>query len=244
MDHLTSGDRMNSKSDDLGYKGTGEPEDVLRWALAEFHPDIALAASFENTVLIDMMRRIRPDIRVFSIDTGRLPEETFQCAADAERRFGIRVEWFVPERADVEGLVNEKGVYSFRESLETRRHCCHIRKVEPLERGLRGLRAWITGLRRDEAETRRELPLVERDAAHGGIAKINPLAHWTNQQVLDYTRQHKLPYNRLFERGYTSIGCACCTRPIEPGEDPRAGRWWWEAPEHKECGLHVNNWQI
>ena len=235
---------MNRKGDDLGYKGTGEPEDVLRWALAEFHPDIALAVSFENTVLIDMMTRLRPDIRVFSIDTGRLPEETFQCAAEAERRFNMRLEWYFPDRTGVEQLVRGNGVYSFRDSLEARRLCCRIRKVEPLERALRGLRAWITGLRRDEAESRREIRQVSVDEAHGGIVKISPLAHWTDQQVRDYTREHKLPYNGLLERGYTSIGCACCTRAIEPGEDPRAGRWWWEAPAHKECGLHVNNWQI
>ncbi len=232
---------MDRNAENLGYHGTGDPEDVLRWALAEFHPDIAFAASFENTVIIDMMTRIRPDIRVFSLDTGRLPEETFQCAAEAERRFDIRIDWVLPDRAAVEPLVREKGVYSFRESLEARRHCCHIRKVEPLGRALRGLRAWITGLRQDEADSRRELRQIEIDEAHGGIVKINPLAHWTARQVLDYTREHQLPCNRLVDRGYASIGCACCTRAIAPGEDLRAGRWWWESPEHKECGLHVNN---
>ena len=235
---------MERHTDKAGYEGTGEPEDVLRWALAEFHPNIALATSFEHTVLIDMMTRIRPDVRVFSIDTGRLPDETFQCATEAERRFKIRVEWYFPDRAGVEQLVRENGVHSFRESLEARRHCCHIRKVEPLERALKGQRAWITGLRRDEAATRADLHLIERDEAHGGIVKINPLVNWTDRQVRDYTREHKLPYNRLLERAYTSIGCSCCTRPVEPGEDTRAGRWWWESPEHKECGLHVNNWQI
>ncbi len=222
-----------------GYDGTGEPEDVLRWALTEFSPDIALSASFEHTVLIDMMTRIRPDIRVFSIDTGRLPEETFRCAEEAARRFKIRIEWFFPERTGVERLVREQGVYSFRESLEARRLCCRIRKVEPMERALRGLRAWITGLRQDEAESRRDLRQIEIDEAHGGIVKINPLAYWTQKQVSEYTQAHKLPYNRLFDKGYRSIGCACCTRAIEPGDDPRAGRWWWESPEHKECGLHI-----
>jgi phosphoadenosine phosphosulfate reductase len=236
--------KTDQNEDALGYTGTGEPEDVLRWALAKFHPDIALATSFEHTVLIHMMAKIRPDIRVFSIDTGRLPEETFQCAAEAEHRFKIHVEWHVPDRASLEQLVRTKGVYSFRESLEARKVCCHIRKVEPLERALKGLRAWVTGLRRDESESRGEIRQVERDHAHGGIIKINPLALWTGQQVRDYVREHKLPYNRLLERGYTSIGCACCTRPIESGEHPRAGRWWWESPEHKECGLHVPNWQI
>jgi phosphoadenosine phosphosulfate reductase len=232
---------MNRNADNLGYNGTGEPEDVLRWALAAFHPDIAFSASFEHAVIIDMLARIRPDFRVFSIDTGRLPEETFQCAAEVEHRFNLRVEWYFPDRAGVEQLVREHGVYSFRDSLDARRLCCRIRKVEPLNRALKGLRAWITGLRRDEAESRRELRQVTRDEAHGGIVKINPLAHWTDQQVRDYTRAHKLPYNHLLERDYTSIGCACCTRPVKPGEDPRAGRWWWESPEHKECGLHTRN---
>lgn len=235
---------MNRNTDDPGYKGTGEPEDVLRWALAEFHPDIALAASFEHTVLVDMMTRIRSDIRVFSIDTGRLPEETFQCAAEAEHRFNIRVDWFFPDRADVEPLVRANGVYSFRDSLEARRFCCRVRKVEPLNRALKGLRAWVTGLRRDEAESRRQVQPVSIDEAHGGIVKICPLAYWTDSQVRDYAREKMLPYNRLLERGYMSIGCACCTRPVEIGEDPRAGRWWWEEPEHKECGLHISNWQI
>ncbi len=150
-------------------------------------------------------------------------------------------EWYFPDRTGVESLVCEKGVYSFRDSLEARRLCCRIRKVEPLGRALRGLRAWITGLRRDEAGSRQDLQPVAIDEAHGGMVKISPLALWTDQQVRAYTREHNLPYNRLFDRGYTSIGCACCTRPVEPGEDPRAGRWWWEAPEHKECGLHVNS---
>ena len=235
---------MDKEIANPGYTGTGEPEDVLRWALTEFHPDIALAASLENTVLIDMMTRIRPDIRVFSIDTGRLPEETFRCAAEVEQRFGLRIEWYFPDRTSIEQLVRESGVYSFRESLEARRSCCGIRKVEPLNRALKGLRAWVTGLRRDEAESRRETQQVSVDESHGGIVKICPLANWTNQQVRDYMREHKLPYNSLMERGYTSIGCACCTRAIELGEDQRAGRWWWESAEHKECGLHVSNWQI
>jgi thioredoxin-dependent adenylylsulfate APS reductase len=232
------------KGGKLGYEGSGEPEDVLRWALAEFDSGIALATSFEHTVLVHMATRIRPDVRVFSIDTGRLPEETFRCATEAERRFGIRVEWYFPDTARLEQLVRANGVHSFRDNLQARRLCCHTRKVEPLNRALQGLRAWITGLRRDEGTTRQDLRPVAIDALHGGIVKINPLARWTDRQVRDYTCEHRLPYNRLWERGYASIGCACCTRAVDPGEDPRAGRWWWEAAEHKECGLHVNNWQI
>ena len=230
---------MSQQTENLGYYGNNEPEDVLQWALTEFNPDIALAASLEHTVLIHMMQRIQPDFRVFSIDTGRLPEEAYECAEATERRFKLRIEWYFPDRTGVEEIVREGGVYSFRESLEARRHCCYVRKVEPLQRALTGLRAWITGLRRDEAESRRDLEPVMRDDAHGGIIKINPLAYWTDQQVREYTRKHNLPYNRLYDQGYTSIGCACCTRAVKPGEDPRAGRWWWESPEHKECGLHL-----
>jgi len=226
------------------YQGAEEPQEILRWALDRLHSDVAISASFENTVLLHMAISIRPDIRVFSIDTGRLPEETFACAAEAERRFGVRVEWYFPETAHVEQLVRSEGTQSFRDSLDARHRCCHIRKVEPLNRALSGLKGWITGLRRDEALTRRHIGPVEVDDAHGGILKINPLVAWTDAQVLAYTREHNLPYNHLRDRGYTSIGCACCTRAIEPGEDPRAGRWWWEQAEHKECGLHVRNWQI
>jgi phosphoadenosine phosphosulfate reductase len=235
---------MGDINREMDYCGSGEAEDVLRWALATYQSDIALATSFEHTVLIHMMRQIRPNIRVFSIDTGRLPEETFQCASEAERRFGFHTEWYFPATDGVEQLVRAGGVHSFREGLDARRHCCHVRKVEPLGRALRGLRAWVTGLRRDEAESRRELPAVSLDPVHGGIVKICPLATWTEAQVRAYARRHDLPHNRLIERGYTSIGCACCTRPTEAGEDARAGRWWWEHSEHKECGLHIPNWQI
>lgn len=235
---------MQSTPQEADYQGNGTPEDVLKWALARYHPAIALATSFENTVLIHMLRAIGVDFRVFSIDTGRLPEETFQCASEAERRFGFRTEWVFPQTASVEQLIRGHGVHSFREDLDARRACCRIRKVEPLGRALHGLRAWITGLRRDEGESRRELRQVAVDSAHGGIIKIAPLAGWSDEDVRAYTRLHDLPYNHLFDRGYTSIGCACCTRATAPGEDPRAGRWWWELPEHKECGLHVPNWQI
>jgi phosphoadenosine phosphosulfate reductase len=226
-------------SEKLIYSGPEEPEAVLRWAVETFHPALAVSASFEHTVLLHMLQKIRADVRVFSLDTGRLPEETFRCAAEAERQFGVQVEWYLPDTARVEALVRSQGVYSFKGSLEARRECCHIRKVEPLGRALSGLRAWITGLRRDEAATRRDLPVVEVDEAHGGIVKINPLAAWTAGQVKEYTDLHRLPYNSLYDRGYTSIGCECCTRAVGPGDDPRAGRWWWESPEHKECGLHV-----
>jgi phosphoadenosine phosphosulfate reductase len=153
-------------------------------------------------------------------------------------RLNIRIDWYFPQHATVEKLEQEKGLYSFRESLEARKECCGLRKVEPLGRALTGLKAWITGLRREDGETRTELKFVEVDAAHGGILKINPLAHWTTVDIDAYVKEHGLPVNRLTEQGYPSIGCAPCTRAVEPGQPLRAGRWWWEDPGHKECGLH------
>ena len=219
------------------------PEAILRWALSEFHPDIALASSFsmEDIVLIAMMADILPDARIFALDTGRLHEETYEAAEAVRRRMGIRIEWYFPERAAVEELERSKGLYSFRENLENRHECCRIRKVEPLSRALSGLRAWVTGQRREHAVTRRNLSVVEIDEGHGKILKLNPLAGWTEQEVKEYVRKRGLPVNRLHGMGYPSIGCAPCTRPVAPGEDPRAGRWWWELPEQKECGLHARN---
>lgn len=221
-----------------GYTGTGQAEDILTWALRRFHPRIAIATSLQDSVLIHMAASITTDVRVFSLDTGRLPEESYECAEEIRRRLGVRIEWFFPCHEAVEKLETEKGLYSFKMSLEDRRECCSIRKVEPLRRALAGLDAWVTGMRREESVTRGSLRKFERDEAHGGILKINPLADWTAEDIRSYLRKYRLPYNRLMDRGYPSIGCACCTRAVKPGEDPRAGRWWWENPEHKECGLH------
>lgn len=219
-----------------------DPRAVLARALEVYHPQIALASSFsiEDAVVLDLLMELRPDARVFAIDTGRLPPETYECAEALRRRYGVHIEWYFPKHEAVEALVRQKGLFSFRESVENRKECCGIRKVEPLERALSGLRAWITGLRREQSVTRAGLEVVERDDAHGGILKINPLAAWTLDDVWAYVRRKNIPYNRLYDAGYASIGCAPCTRAIAPGEDPRAGRWWWERPEHKECGLHVS----
>lgn len=214
------------------------PEAILRLALERFHHEVAIAASFQDAVLLHMASVIRPDVRIFSLDTGRLPEETYAFAEAVRTRLNVRIDWYFPPSAAVEKLEREKGLYSFRDSLAARRECCGIRKVEPLERALTGLKAWITGLRREDGETRSELPVVEVDKAHGGILKINPLAYWTTADLDAYVVKHDLPVHRLMEKGYLSIGCAPCTRAVEPGEPPRSGRWWWENPEHKECGLH------
>ena len=216
------------------------PSAVLARALELYHPDLALASSFslEDAILIHLLVQIRPDARVFALDTGRLDPETYECAEQLRRRYGVKIEWHFPARQAVEELERNKGLFSFRDSLENRKECCGIRKVDPLHRALSDLRAWITGQRREQSQTRTELAVVEADGSHAGLVKINPLAAWTLEDAWAFTREHKIPYNRLYDQGYASIGCAPCTRAIQPGEDQRAGRWWWENPEHKECGLH------
>ncbi len=215
-------------------------EEVLGWALAEYHPRIGFASSFgaEDVVVIDMLVRRQPSARVFTLDTGRLPEETYRLIDAVRERYGLAVEVYAPRADAVEALVREHGVNLFYRSVELRKRCCGVRKVEPLTRALAGLTAWITGLRREQAVTRTAVRKVEVDADHGGIVKVNPLADWTWEQVWDYIRTHGLPYNALHDQGYPSIGCAPCTRAVAPGEDLRAGRWWWERPDTKECGLH------
>ena len=219
-----------------------DPAAVLRRALELYHPAIALASSFslEDIILIDLLMALRPDARVFALDTGRLNPETYECAEAVRRRYGLKIEWYFPKHDVVETLEREKGLFSFRDSVVARQECCFVRKVEPLRRALHGLHSWITGLRREQAVTRSALQVIETDAAHDGIIKIAPLADWTLEQAWAYVREHKLPYNRLYDQGYLSIGCAPCTRAVAPGEDQRAGRWWWENPEHKECGLHTH----
>ena len=218
------------------------PQELLSWALSEFHPKIALASSFgaEDVALIDMLVKIKPDTRVFTLDTGRLNEETYEVMDRVRQKYKITVVSYFPDFRAVEKLEKEKGFYSFRASVDNRVECCGIRKVEPLKRALEGLRAWVTGLRHEQSVTRTAVQRFETDEAHGGILKLNPLVDWATEQVWDYIRKNGVPYNRLHDQGYASIGCAPCTRAVKPGEDIRAGRWWWESPDHKECGLHVS----
>ncbi|MFV2082380.1 MAG: phosphoadenylyl-sulfate reductase, partial [bacterium] len=201
---------------------------------------VSLACSFnvEDIVVLDMIMETGLKIGVFAIDTGRLNEETYETAEALGARYGIRIEWYFPQAADVEELVREKGLFSFRNSLEDRKECCRIRKVEPLDRALENLAGWVTGLRREQNVTRAQISFLEREDREGTIIKINPLAEWTADQVSEYVQKKQLTVNRLNGLGYPSIGCAPCTRAVRPGEDARAGRWWWENPEHKECGLH------
>jgi len=226
----------------LGTNPTPEQQalDILRRGIARAAGPVALACSFsvEDVVIIDLLREVAPEVRIFAIDTGRLNEETFEVAESLSMRYGIHFDWYFPERAAVEKLEREKGLFSFRESLDNRHECCRIRKVEPLQRALAGLSGWITGLRREQSITRKDLNSITIDETNGGLLKINPLFDWNEAQVWDYANSRRLPVNRLHRQGYPSIGCAPCTRAIEPGEHARAGRWWWENPEHKECGLH------
>jgi phosphoadenosine phosphosulfate reductase len=223
--------------------GTNEPSDpreILRSGVARATGKVALACSFsvEDVVIIDMARELALPVGIFALDTGRLNEETYEVADALTERYGVKIDWYFPQAAAVEELLRAKGTYSFRESLENRHECCHIRKVEPLSRALQGLAGWITGLRREQSVTRTGLSPIETDTVNGGILKINPLLEWTEQEVWAYAEARRIPTNRLHKQGYPSIGCAPCTRPVAPGEHPRAGRWWWENPEHKECGLH------
>jgi phosphoadenosine phosphosulfate reductase len=214
-------------------------EEIVRWAADTFGSEIALASSFgaEDVALIDIVSGVAPDIRIFTLDTGRLHDETYDAMERIRQRYGLPIQSYFPEREAVERLELEKGFYSFRESIDNRKECCGIRKVEPLRRALAGMKAWMTGLRRAQSVTRVEMAALEWDAGNG-LAKVNPLIDWSEEQVWDYIRANDVPYNRLHDQGFPSIGCAPCTRAIKPGEDVRAGRWWWENPENKECGLH------
>ena len=216
--------------------------DMVAWALERFAPRIALACSFqaEESVLIDLMHRVRgADFRVFTLDTGRLNQETYDCMDAIRERYGIQIEVFFPDSEGVEKMVRENGLNLFYNSVELRRLCCGVRKLEPLNRALKGLDAWITGLRREQAVTRADVRKIELDEEHDNIIKINPLVDWNYDDVWDYVHRNSVPYNRLHKQGYPSIGCAPCTRAVKPGEDLRAGRWWWENPNAKECGLHL-----
>ncbi len=203
---------------------------------------VATSLSVEDVIVLDAVSRATRHVperpRAFFLDTGRLHEETLRFLERVRERTELAIEVFFPASAGVEALVRAQGVYGFRESVEARRACCAARKLEPLGRALAGASAWMTGLRRAQSPTRAAVDLEERDDAHGGIAKISPLAHWDDAQVWDYAKDRSLPMHPLHGEGYPSIGCEPCTRPVAPGEDPRAGRWWWESSEHKECGLH------
>ncbi|MCQ9379843.1 phosphoadenylyl-sulfate reductase [Methyloversatilis sp. XJ19-49] len=213
--------------------------DRLRRAAAEFQP-IGFASSMgaEDMLLTDLIQRHDINIEIFTLDTGRLPAETYDLMAKAERHYGAHPAIWFPRHEAVEEYARKHGINAFYDSVELRKACCGMRKVEPLKRALAGKRAWITGMRAQQSTTRADLPLREFDEAHG-IEKFNPLSDWTEREVWVYIQTEGVPYNALHEQFFPSIGCQPCTRAISPGEDIRAGRWWWENPESKECGLHV-----
>jgi phosphoadenosine phosphosulfate reductase len=221
-----------------------EPQEIIRSALTRF-ANIGLSFSgAEDVVMIDMAVRIDPAVKVFSLDTGRLHPETYRFIEQVRKHYGVEVEILFPEPGAVESLVREKGFFSFY--TEGHKECCGIRKVASLRRRLSSLDAWITGQRRDQSPgTRTAIPVVQKDLIFSTedhpLVKFNPLANWTSGQVWAYIREHAVPYNPLHERGYRSIGCEPCTRPVLPDQHEREGRWWWEEPTRKECGLHAIN---
>ena len=195
--------------------------------------------SAEDNVVLDVMLKINPKARIFTLDTGRLNQETYDVMDALRKKYSIQLEVMFPDATATEQMVRTKGLNLFYESIDNRKLCCGIRKVKPLRRALAGLSAWVTGLRREQTVTRSDTPVAEWDAGNG-LIKVSPLARWTESDVWAYVKAHDVPYNALHDRGFPSIGCAPCTRAIQPGEDVRAGRWWWERPEQKECGLHVH----
>ena len=221
-------------------------QEIVNYFLQEYQGRIALSSSLsiEDQTLTDIIvkseksRAKKEDFcRIFTLDTGRLFPETYLLIDKTNIVYGIQIEVFFPDYREVQRMVREEGINLFYNSIESRHRCCQIRKLEPLNRAFQGLDVWICGLRREQSDTRKDMQVVEWDEAHG-LIKVNPLISWTEQQVWDYIREHHVPYNKLHDRGYPSIGCQPCTRAVEAGEDIRAGRWWWENPEHRECGLH------
>jgi len=227
-------DELNSK--------INTAQEALKWASDNIHPKVAKASSFgaEDAVIMDIMLKINPKFRFFTLDTGRLPHETYDIIDVVRERYNISIEVLFPDATEVEEMVREKGMNLFYDSVENRKLCCEIRKVHPINRMLSTLDGWITGLRQDQTEVRKDVNFFQIDHGHGGILKINPIIDWTWDDVQNYIKENNLPYNSLLDKGYPSIGCEPCTRPIKPGEDLRAGRWWWEQSEHKECGLHID----
>jgi phosphoadenosine phosphosulfate reductase len=223
-----------------------DPRDIVKLALDSYGPDLAISFSgAEDVVLIDMAAKIAGDqFSVFTLDTGRLHPETYRFIDRVREHYRIPIASFFPQPEAVQALVKAKGLFSFYK--DGHKECCGIRKVEPLIRALRLVPAWMTGQRRDQSPgTRADIPVVQLDRTFGSadrpLVKFNPLSHWTSGQVWDYIRDHDVPYNDLHERGFVSIGCEPCTRPVLPGQHERAGRWWWEEETRKECGLHAGN---
>ncbi len=219
--------------------------EIIQWAATQFDQQVAFASSLgaEDQVISHFISQVSPGLRIFTLDTGRLFPETYELIETTEGRYNIKIQIFAPSSAEVESMVSMHGVNLFYRSMDFRKLCCSVRKIHPLGRALAGMNAWICGLRRDQALTRQSLRVVEWDDQNN-LYKINPLWNWSEKEVWDFIREWNVPYNPLHDRGFLSIGCSCCTRAVSPGEDIRAGRWWWENPEHKECGLHLKDGKL
>jgi phosphoadenosine phosphosulfate reductase len=216
------------------------PQEVIAYALERWGSQVAICTSFqaEGMAIFDMAWRIDPSVRIFTVDTGRFHQETYDVMETVRQRYGVEVEVYFPDARQIENMVRRYGPNLFQKSVEARLMCCNVRKVEPIRGVLENLDAWITGLRRDQWASRANIRKIEIDHDHGGLAKINPLADWTLDEVKEYNQAHDVPEHPLYAKGFTSIGCSPCTRATAAGEDPRAGRWWWEKNAPKECGIH------
>lgn len=231
----------NKKIKELIEKTQGmTPEQIIKFAYKEFGEKIVFASSLgeEDQVITDMIVKTAPEMEIFTLDTGRLFQETYDLLAKTQKRYPMTFKVYYPDTEALEDMVRNHGINLFYESVENRKLCCGVRKVEPLKRALKGFDAWICGLRRAQAVTRSDIETFEWDGENQKI-KINPLAYWTLKDVHEYIAKNKVDVNSLHAKGFVSIGCSCCTRAIKLGEDIRAGRWWWENPQHKECGLHT-----
>src|SRR6516164_7431183 len=233
MDELEAGEAAVELDDK-------EPQEVIAWAVEKFGSTLAICSSLqaESCALIDMAWRIDPAIRVFTIDTGRMPQETYDVIDAIRAKYGVKTETYLPDGGLIEQMTSRNGQNLFYESVNKRLLCCQVRKVLPLRRALLNYDAWVTGLRRDQWATRSNIRKVEIDHDHGGVVKLAPLADWTEEEVWEYIRANDVPYNELYDQGYKSIGCAPCTRAVASGADARSGRWWWETGAPKECGMH------
>lgn len=213
-------------------------QEVVAYFLDNYK-EVALSSSLaaEDQALSDVILKHDKSARIFTLDTGRLHPETYDVMDATNLKYNIKIDVYFPNEQNVQELYKTQGVNGHYESIDKRKHCCFVRKIEPLKRALNGLDIWFTGLRASQSVTRTEMPLVEYDAGFD-VIKVNPLINWSEDDVWNYIKENRVPYNKLHDQGFPSIGCAPCTRAVKDGEDIRAGRWWWENPEHKECGLH------
>jgi len=214
--------------------------EVIKYFSETFGKKAAFSTSLsiEDQVITHMLFSINSKVKIFTLDTGRLPNETYSLIEKTREQYNIKIHIYFPNYRSVEKMVRARGINLFYNSIEDRKRCCYVRKIEPLKRALKNIEVWITGLRREQSITRQNIELIEYDSNYK-LIKVNPLYNWTEAQVWDYIKKNNIPYNSLYDKNYLSIGCAPCTRAVQPGEDIRAGRWWWENPNTKECGLHI-----